>query len=116
MTLSELFTKALKSILFSKFEGNVSEMARVTKIHRNQIDRYISGANSPSLASIDELAIMLKISPFELIGLEHLGSNPPRFDTDIHDTIEALQADVIQIKKALSELNIKADKCLGDIH
>jgi transcriptional regulator with XRE-family HTH domain len=101
MTLVEQFTKSLKLFLLTHFDGNMSQMARVTGIHRNQIDRYISGANSPNLETIDALAVALKISPFELLGLENFMKQKPseaQATPSIWDAINKIQKDIEALK------------------
>ena len=91
MNLNNEFIKYLNSVLLGQFAGNLSEMSRATGIHRNQFDRYLSGANSPTLKTVQELADSLKVSPFELLGLESL-SNAKR--SPIEDRLAALEARV----------------------
>lgn len=67
MSVGLQFIKSLKSVLMGRFNGNVSEMARETGIHRNQLDRYLSGANSPTLETLEALAKALAQNPVEML-------------------------------------------------
>src|SRR6476661_7823903 len=61
---------SLKYWLVAKFENNLAEMSRVTGIHRNQLNGYLSGKNSPSLEVLERIAKGAGVSVAMLLATE----------------------------------------------